>query len=347
MLNNIYVAQDKGGVGKSWLAANLVAWLRERQSKWGLAVLEPRATASLAKYFPGDKFQWVRILRDSNTFTQCSLTCSGFTDFLPSEGQTQNLLVDFAPSTFAYFRRWLSYGKRAGAFGSEGCQSTFIIPIAAGDPEAAHFYDSHFEFLHRVTWGRVILARSQKDGEKFFPLRAPVLHEISIPKAVSPLSTDFCAPDGHLRTLKAIIDDTTLSQQSRTDAEAMRHCLDQQFDRHQGLLLPPNGPANAKGATHPMAAPGITPRPPPPPAPAPENRGPDALESLLRLHAPLKRQFTSERAAAQWLRAPEAALGGKKPIELLHTEEGVSRIEDVLRAMLAASGEISPQPYPI
>ena len=43
--------------------------------------------------------------------------------------------------------------------------------------------------------------------------------------------------------------------------------------------------------------------------------------------------FTTDRAITQWCNSPEPALGGPKPIELLHTPAGISAIESVLNGI--------------
>jgi len=56
----------------------------------------------------------------------------------------------------------------------------------------------------------------------------------------------------------------------------------------------------------------------------------DRLYRLARIVALAKGQIGDEGTAARWLKRPNRALGGKRPLDLVDTEPGARSVEDVL-----------------
>ena len=56
----------------------------------------------------------------------------------------------------------------------------------------------------------------------------------------------------------------------------------------------------------------------------------DRLYRLARIIALAKRHVGDEEAASRWLKRPNRALGGRRPLELVDTELGARSVENVL-----------------
>ena len=56
----------------------------------------------------------------------------------------------------------------------------------------------------------------------------------------------------------------------------------------------------------------------------------DRLMRVLRLLAAAEETFGNREKAATWLRRPTAALAGKRPLDLLDTNEGAREVETLL-----------------
>ena len=54
-------------------------------------------------------------------------------------------------------------------------------------------------------------------------------------------------------------------------------------------------------------------------------------DHVARIKALAEETLGSRQKAARWLRAPNRALGGEPPVNLLNTASGVRRIKDLLR----------------
>lgn len=55
---------------------------------------------------------------------------------------------------------------------------------------------------------------------------------------------------------------------------------------------------------------------------------------LLRVQALAREIFSSNQAIAEWLGAADRSLGNRTPFELLGTDLGAQRVENLLRAMM-------------
>lgn len=58
------------------------------------------------------------------------------------------------------------------------------------------------------------------------------------------------------------------------------------------------------------------------------------VRSRVKKIRPLARKiFTTDGAVTQWLLSPAPALGGRKPIEVVNTDDGASEVESVLNGI--------------
>ena len=55
---------------------------------------------------------------------------------------------------------------------------------------------------------------------------------------------------------------------------------------------------------------------------------------VLRLHRLARQVFTTNEAVAQWLSAPDRSLGMKSPLEMLATDVGAAKVENLAQAMM-------------
>jgi putative toxin-antitoxin system antitoxin component (TIGR02293 family) len=60
----------------------------------------------------------------------------------------------------------------------------------------------------------------------------------------------------------------------------------------------------------------------------------ERLLRVLRLHRLARQVFTSNEAVAQWLSAPDRSLGMKSPLEMLATDVGAAKVENLAQAMM-------------
>jgi len=59
----------------------------------------------------------------------------------------------------------------------------------------------------------------------------------------------------------------------------------------------------------------------------------ERLLRVLRLHRLARQVFTTNEAVAQWLSAPDRSLGMKSPLEMLATDVGAAKVENLAQAM--------------
>jgi len=55
---------------------------------------------------------------------------------------------------------------------------------------------------------------------------------------------------------------------------------------------------------------------------------------VLRAHRIVREVFATDEAVAQWLNAPDRGLGGKSPLDMLATDVGAAKVENLARAMI-------------
>jgi putative toxin-antitoxin system antitoxin component (TIGR02293 family) len=60
----------------------------------------------------------------------------------------------------------------------------------------------------------------------------------------------------------------------------------------------------------------------------------ERLLRVLRLHRLARQAFTTNEAVAQWLSAPDRSLGMKSPLEMLATDVGAAKVENLAQAMM-------------
>ena len=60
----------------------------------------------------------------------------------------------------------------------------------------------------------------------------------------------------------------------------------------------------------------------------------ERLLRVLRVHQLARVVFTSDEAVAQWLDAPDPSLGMKTPLDLLATDLGAAKVENLAHAMI-------------
>jgi putative toxin-antitoxin system antitoxin component (TIGR02293 family) len=59
----------------------------------------------------------------------------------------------------------------------------------------------------------------------------------------------------------------------------------------------------------------------------------ERLFRVVRLRKLGREVFSTDEAVAQWMTTPDRSLGGKAPLEMLTTDLGAARVENLLRAM--------------
>jgi putative toxin-antitoxin system antitoxin component (TIGR02293 family) len=60
----------------------------------------------------------------------------------------------------------------------------------------------------------------------------------------------------------------------------------------------------------------------------------ERLYRLVRVRDLARNVFTSDAAVAEWLNAPDRSLGNKAPLEMLATDLGSQKVENLVRAMM-------------
>lgn len=60
----------------------------------------------------------------------------------------------------------------------------------------------------------------------------------------------------------------------------------------------------------------------------------ERLLRVLRLHRLARQVFTTNEAVAQWLSTPDRSLGMKSPLEMLATDVGAAKVENLAQAMM-------------
>ncbi len=55
---------------------------------------------------------------------------------------------------------------------------------------------------------------------------------------------------------------------------------------------------------------------------------------VLRVHRIARQAFTTDEAAAQWLSSPDRSLGMKTPLDMLATDVGAAKVENLANAMI-------------
>ena len=60
----------------------------------------------------------------------------------------------------------------------------------------------------------------------------------------------------------------------------------------------------------------------------------ERLLRVLRLHRLARQVFTTNEAVAKWLSAPDRSLGMKSPLEMLATDVGAAKVENLALAMM-------------
>jgi putative toxin-antitoxin system antitoxin component (TIGR02293 family) len=56
-------------------------------------------------------------------------------------------------------------------------------------------------------------------------------------------------------------------------------------------------------------------------------------ERIFQVWARARNIFSTDEAVTQWFRSPSPALGGRKPIAMLTTDEGIREVESVLNGI--------------
>lgn len=59
----------------------------------------------------------------------------------------------------------------------------------------------------------------------------------------------------------------------------------------------------------------------------------ERLYRVVRIRGLAREVFSSDAAVADWLNSPDRGLAGKKPLELLSTDLGAQKVENLIRAM--------------
>ncbi len=60
----------------------------------------------------------------------------------------------------------------------------------------------------------------------------------------------------------------------------------------------------------------------------------ERLLRVIRVRKMAQEIFDSDDAVAEWMTLPDTALGGRTPLEMLATDVGTSRVENLLHAMI-------------
>ena len=60
----------------------------------------------------------------------------------------------------------------------------------------------------------------------------------------------------------------------------------------------------------------------------------ERLLRVLRVHHIAREVFTTDEAVAQWLDAPDRSLGMKTPLDMLATDLGAAKVENLAQAMI-------------
>jgi hypothetical protein len=170
--NLVLVANDKGGVGKSLLAALLTEQLAETEP-WTLVEVEQRSDFTQRAYrHPANvRLVTTTLLLHNEGTNQTDLSLAPLDrlwDLLPAESDTASpskILVDCGASTFQSLLLWGTARRGLKPFRNSGYRFIFVIPVQGADKGAADFYNSNTPSLK--TLGDVVLVRNFRAGSDF------------------------------------------------------------------------------------------------------------------------------------------------------------------------------------
>lgn len=60
----------------------------------------------------------------------------------------------------------------------------------------------------------------------------------------------------------------------------------------------------------------------------------ERLFRVIRMRKLAREVFSTDEAVAQWMTAPDSTLGGRSPLEMLATDLGAAKVENLLLAMI-------------
>lgn len=241
---NLYfvgVANDKGGVGKSLTAAEILELVAQPASPpWTLVEIEQRAnfTQQLYQHPPETKVVPIALLAmdEGINRTEPSLRpLDTLWDLIPADvdaGTPSRLLVDFGASAFQSFLMWGIERRGLQPFRKAGYQFIFFIPVQAADPEGAEFFNENVRVLGKL--GKVVLVKNLREGADFSmidPAVSTQVHTLTLMHQGRPVTTEL-HQDGRRLTFRQLAQLPTASRRARLDAE---ECAEKFADQFQTL----------------------------------------------------------------------------------------------------------------
>ena len=169
------VCNDKGGVGKSLLAALLIEHLAVSNptAAWSLVEVEQRSDFTQRSYrYPNNVTLTTTTLlvhNEANNQTDLSLTpLDRLWDLLPPDGDSvspSQILLDCGASAFQSLLLWGTARRGLKPFRDAGYRFLFVIPVQSADKGAADFFNLNTPSLRKL--GDVVLVRNLRTGSDF------------------------------------------------------------------------------------------------------------------------------------------------------------------------------------
>jgi hypothetical protein len=230
------VADDKGGVGKSLLAAVLAELMAEGKGALTLVEIEARVNFTQQNYVQpaGVTLKAIPLMAENQQAnrTEPSLSPLGeLWDLIPKEsgGAPTRILVDFGASAFQSFLLWGSQHRGLHPFRQAGFQFIFFIPVQAADSECADFFNLNAPGLMKL--GKVVLVKNLRAGVDFSLLDAALVDQVQSLTLLymgSPLMEELQQPARRL-TFRQLAAFPNASRRAALDAEACAEHFSEQF----------------------------------------------------------------------------------------------------------------------
>jgi hypothetical protein len=227
------VANDKGGVGKTFFAAHLADYLSANGSPPAIVDLDHRGSSTILRYgFPDVRL--VDVLVKQGDAGSYAVELELYRAMLDSANQAAGrpVLVDFGAGAFRYWAAWFHGQNMAESFRTTGHTFVWFI-VVDSTIDSAEFFTRNLPFLSH--YGTVILVRNFHKGSAF---QAPLDYAPRIDLDFSRSSSvrALMAPSTEeLRTYRRAADVATFM--TKSNALAHQRDLFSQLDVIKNLFL--------------------------------------------------------------------------------------------------------------
>ena len=235
-LQFIGVCNDKGGVGKSIVAALITEQLGS-DIPTTLVEIEQRAafTQELYQQPAGVELRPILLMSqdpDSGRNLLSLRPLDTLAELLPqNEGESRRIIVDFGASACQSFLFWARDDRGLQPFRVKEFNFVFLVPVQGADPECADFFNANAPSLLKL--GKVVLVRNHIHGPDFSHLDQGLtqrVHSLNLPFRGRPLIDEIARP-GQRLTFRQLAGKESASRRGRLDAKTCDREFSEQFDK--------------------------------------------------------------------------------------------------------------------